>query len=186
MKVSYFLKYDTNASRDEKIIKLRAKQGFEGYGVFWAILEALANTTDGTLEYDIGLIETLIGYGSNKVKEIVETLIELNLLNVKNNRISNKRVLVWMEDFLKRQKKAKKAITTRWKNTPSNTPSNTDKIRKDKILILSDKKEDKKTKAQPSKEKTSKPQPTPEELKKIEERRVYDKWVKDLEEKKNG
>ena len=40
MKKTYF-NHDSAARNDYRIIKLRATLGYEGYGVFWAVLELL-------------------------------------------------------------------------------------------------------------------------------------------------
>ena len=40
MKKTYF-NHDSSARNDYRIIKLRASLGYEGYGIFWALLEML-------------------------------------------------------------------------------------------------------------------------------------------------
>ena len=40
MKKTYF-NHDSNARNDIRVIKLRSKLGYEGYGIFWGILELL-------------------------------------------------------------------------------------------------------------------------------------------------
>ena len=42
--VGYF-SHDSNAHRDYKMVKLRTKLGWGGYGLFWAIIENLRNET---------------------------------------------------------------------------------------------------------------------------------------------
>jgi len=34
-KEAYYFSHDSNARQDEKIIKLRMKLGWEGYGLYW-------------------------------------------------------------------------------------------------------------------------------------------------------
>lgn len=50
-KESFYFSHDCGACRDLKIIKLRRKFGWEGYGVFWAVIEALRETSN----YEIAL-----------------------------------------------------------------------------------------------------------------------------------
>ncbi|GEM_PF-1277322 len=44
MKEAYYFSHDSNASQDEKILNLRADCGWEGYGIYWAIIERLRDT----------------------------------------------------------------------------------------------------------------------------------------------
>jgi len=46
MKDAYFFSHDMNARNDEKIAELRSKYGFEGYGIFWALIEMMAEASD--------------------------------------------------------------------------------------------------------------------------------------------
>lgn len=75
MKDSYWFRHDSNARNDEKIIDLRAELGYEGYGIFWALVEFLRDSSHYEAEYkpkriayaiqaDESLIEQVInGYG---------------------------------------------------------------------------------------------------------------------------
>lgn len=44
MKEAYYFSHDSNASQDEKILNMRADCGWEGYGIYWAIIERLRDT----------------------------------------------------------------------------------------------------------------------------------------------
>ena len=37
MKDTFYFKHDNNARHDTKLVKLRMKDGWEGYGMFWAV-----------------------------------------------------------------------------------------------------------------------------------------------------
>jgi len=54
LKNSYYFSHDTNASRDEKILAMRVDYGWEGYGLFWAIIEAMAEATNYKLRFANG------------------------------------------------------------------------------------------------------------------------------------
>jgi hypothetical protein len=43
----YYLKHDTNAHRDPKMMRLRAKYGNEGYGAFWVLAEMMREQEGG-------------------------------------------------------------------------------------------------------------------------------------------
>jgi len=53
-KNAYYFSHDTNASRDEKILAMRADYGWAGYGLFWAIIEAMAEATNYKLRFTNG------------------------------------------------------------------------------------------------------------------------------------
>jgi hypothetical protein len=41
MKETYYFSHDYNARNDEKIIKLIQKEGWEAYGIYWAVVEKI-------------------------------------------------------------------------------------------------------------------------------------------------
>ena len=51
-KEAYYFSHDANAKNDEKIIKLRMKLGWEGYGIYWAVVECLRETSEFALNLD--------------------------------------------------------------------------------------------------------------------------------------
>lgn len=76
-KESFYFSHDCGACRDLKIIKLRRKFGWEGYGVFWAVIEALRETSN----YEIALedVDDLVFEFGFK-REIFDFLVECGLL----------------------------------------------------------------------------------------------------------
>lgn len=44
MKDAYYFSHDSNASQDDKILELRAAHGWQGYGIYWAIIERLRDS----------------------------------------------------------------------------------------------------------------------------------------------
>lgn len=67
----YFPHY-SNARNDEKVLALRMKHGMEGYGVFFAILERLLDSTDYRLSTNYNLIAFDFRVGNEVIKSIVE------------------------------------------------------------------------------------------------------------------
>ena len=45
-KDSFYFPHDSNARNDTKCIKLRRLKGWEGYGLFWGVIEMLREATD--------------------------------------------------------------------------------------------------------------------------------------------
>jgi hypothetical protein len=71
-KHTYHFKHDFNAHNDEKIIDLRMGLGFEGYGIFWYLVEILANTNEYKLETNY----KRIGFSSNTKPELIQKVVE--------------------------------------------------------------------------------------------------------------
>lgn len=67
----YFPHY-SNARNDEKILSLRMKYGMEGYGIYFAILERLLDSTDYRLSTNYSLIAFDFRVDTGKIKSIVE------------------------------------------------------------------------------------------------------------------
>ncbi|NCB47417.1 DUF4373 domain-containing protein [bacterium] len=81
-KESFYFSHDCGACRDLKIIKLRRKFGWEGYGVFWAVIEALRETSN----YEISLEDAdnlLFEFGIKR--EIFDYLFKCGLLTKEGN-----------------------------------------------------------------------------------------------------
>lgn len=49
MKEAYYFSHDSNARNDEKILMLRAEHGWEGYGIYWALIEMMFENADTCL-----------------------------------------------------------------------------------------------------------------------------------------
>lgn len=81
-KESFYFSHDCGACRDLKIIKLRRNFGWEGYGVFWAVIEALRETSN----YEISLEDAddlLFEFGIKR--EIFDYLFKCGLLTKEGN-----------------------------------------------------------------------------------------------------
>jgi hypothetical protein len=97
-KESFYFSHDCGACRDLKIIKLRRKFGWEGYGVFWAVIEALRETSN----YEISLedVDDLIFEFGFK-REIFDFLFKCGLLTKDGD--------VFYSDSLKRRMELKES-----------------------------------------------------------------------------
>jgi hypothetical protein len=51
MKTAYYFSHDSNARQDEKILMLRAEHGWEGYGIYWALVEMMFESSDTSLHH---------------------------------------------------------------------------------------------------------------------------------------
>lgn len=69
---SYYFKHDCNARQDEKILALRMKLGWEGYGLYWALIEKLRESENYSCVCDYNLIAYDLRSDANKIKSIIE------------------------------------------------------------------------------------------------------------------
>lgn len=72
MKETYYFSHDYNARSDEKIIKLISKTGWEGYGLYWAIIEKLYEA-NGFLKKDYECIAFDLRTQCERIKEVIES-----------------------------------------------------------------------------------------------------------------
>lgn len=68
--ITYFI-HDVNASQDSKILRLLMKHGNIGYGIFWRIIEIMAQSDDGYLSADFNLLGYLLREKNELVKSVV-------------------------------------------------------------------------------------------------------------------
>lgn len=71
MKKQYF-SHDSNARNDEKLIRLRMRHKWEGYGIFWAIIEKLRDSSDYMCVVDYDIIAYDLRADTATIKSIVE------------------------------------------------------------------------------------------------------------------
>ena len=80
MKESFYFPHDYSARNDDKILALRAEYGMEGYGIFWSLVETMAENKEGHL--DTRLINGLaLGFQieAEKIKEIISFCVKIGL-----------------------------------------------------------------------------------------------------------
>lgn len=72
MKEAYYFSHDSNARNDDKIIKLRMKYKWEGFGLYWAIIERLREATDYMCIKDYNVIAFDLRVDASVIKSIIE------------------------------------------------------------------------------------------------------------------
>ena len=112
MKKTYF-NHDSSARTDLRIIKLRAKLGYEGYGIFWALLELLFTEENKLCVDDY----TEIAFGLQTDPKILKQVIEdFDLFVVDDSCFYSKRLNKQIEEINAKSNKAKENASKRWKN----------------------------------------------------------------------
>lgn len=98
MKQTFYFSHDANARSDEKIIKLRAKHGAAGYGVFFMLIEMLQQADKYQLRRDY----EAIAFEIREPKELIQDVVEnFNLLETNEN-------FFWSESLKRRMKTREK------------------------------------------------------------------------------
>lgn len=66
-----YFPHDYTAAKDSKIIALRKAFGWEGYGVFWALIEMLASDSSHILPTDYNSLAWELRFDAGKLKKLV-------------------------------------------------------------------------------------------------------------------
>ena len=113
MKKTYF-NHDSNARNDIRIIKLRAKLGYEGYGIFWSLLEILFTEENKLCIDDYDSLAFGLQCDPSILKQVIE---DFDLFVIEDNCFYSKRLNNHIEEINNKSKKAKENINKRWNNT---------------------------------------------------------------------
>jgi hypothetical protein len=125
-----WFKHDYAARNDDKVLELRAEHGWEGYGIFWAIIEYMAETGGGLDSRKLGAVAIGIGVDRQKFIEIVNFCKRNDLFSMSGKTIRSRRLDAHLLEIEAKRKggeeggkkSAKKRADSR---TPSRIPSTT-------------------------------------------------------------
>ena len=118
MKKTYF-NHDSTARNDYRIIKLRATLGYEGYGVFWALLELLFTEENKICmsQYDI------LAYGLQCDAKILKQVIEdFDLFVIEDGCVYSRRLNNQIDEINNKSNIAKENAKKRWNNAKAMQP----------------------------------------------------------------
>ena len=112
-KNAYYFSHDCNARLDEKMLAVRMKHGVEGYGVYFMLIERLAEATDHMSAKDYTAIAFDFRCGTDIIRSVIE---DFGLF-----RFTEDGAQFYSESLLKRmaevdelREKRRAAINTRW------------------------------------------------------------------------
>lgn len=140
MKRHYF-DHDYSARNDQKILALRFKHGFEGYGLYWAILETMAEDSTGHLSRGaLGGLSISLGTPLETLEKNIEDCIKIGLFGeTPDHKIFSGRMLEHkslMQDF---SNFGKKGVRIREANRGAlrgaSSPSSSKEIRGEEIRV---------------------------------------------------
>ena len=129
MKKTYF-NHDSNARNDYRIIKLRAKLSYEGYGIFWSVLEMLFIEENKLCIDDYDTLAFGLQCDPNILKQVIE---DFDLFVIEDKCFYSKRLNTQIEDINNKSTKAKENANKRWSNAnamQSQSERNASKVNK--------------------------------------------------------
>lgn len=141
-KDAFWFSHDSNASNDEKILELRSEFGWEGYGIFWAIVEKLRDSKNYCYSSNAtaGLALSL-AIDKDKLKQFLDLCFSLKLFIEKDGFFYSDSLLsrmVEMEEKRRRRANAgrlggiAKAINQQSYSNATAIPSKESKVNKSK------------------------------------------------------
>lgn len=100
-KDAYYFSHDSNARNDEKILQLRADYGWEGYGIYWGIIETLRESTDHKFAIkNIKALALSLNLQADFLQEFVKKCInEYILLHADADKFYSNRLLRSMKRY---------------------------------------------------------------------------------------
>jgi len=131
MKETFYFKHDYNSHNDPKIERMIFKETWEGYGIYWALIEKLSQETG---EWKLDCDYEALAFSLRTKYERIKNVIELyGLFEIKDGKFWSKRLLVNMLEREEKRQKSRDAINSRWakvrdKNTDVSTVEHTDVI----------------------------------------------------------
>jgi hypothetical protein len=116
-KEAYYFSHDSNARQDEKIIKLRMKLGWEGYGLYWAIIEMLRDAKDYKLETHYDSIAFELRTECERIKSVIE---DFGLFDIKKGMFYSTSLINRMKLRDAKSNQAREAAKKRWAKKTDN------------------------------------------------------------------
>jgi hypothetical protein len=114
-KEAYYFSHDANAKDDPKILQLRMEMGWEGYGLFWALIEMLRNESDHRMRTYYKSIAFALHTQEDSIKKLIN---DFDLFAIDSDFIGE---FFWSESLLKRMEmkeskseKARQSAKKRW------------------------------------------------------------------------
>lgn len=120
MTTSYYFSHDYSASDDVKILFLRQELGMEGVGIFWYVLEKLAQAGGKLPLKIVPLLAMQMQVTDTKVKAVI---CSFELFTVEPDLFFSQRLLQSIEQYnAQRQiwsESGKKGMQKRWNSKPN-------------------------------------------------------------------
>jgi hypothetical protein len=113
-KEAYYFSHDSNAKDDPKILQLRMELGWEGYGLFWALIELLRNESDYRMRTHYKSIAFALQTQEDTIKKLIN---DFDLFVINEQYFWSESLLKRMELKEERSEKARESAKKRWNQT---------------------------------------------------------------------
>ncbi|MES2287412.1 MAG: Lin1244/Lin1753 domain-containing protein [Bacteroidota bacterium] len=114
-KDTFWFKHDYNARNDEKILELRSLHGAESYGIYWMIVETMADNDNGGINKKLlGGLSGGYGVAKGRLQEIIECCLEIELFYEKDGFYYSGRMLRHKKEREVYSVKGKEGAEKRW------------------------------------------------------------------------
>jgi hypothetical protein len=111
--------HDSDARNDERILELRARFGWEGYGLFWALIEMMRTAARYQLNSDrLKAIALGLAAELQLLADVVDACCELGLFEKKAGHFFSPSLLRRMSAYESRSSQAQLAANARWGRSP--------------------------------------------------------------------
>jgi len=110
-KEAYYFSHDANAKDDPKILQLRMEMGWEGYGLFWALIEMLRNESDHRMRTHYKSIAFALHTQEDSIKRIIN---DFDLFGIDDQFFWSESLLKRMDMKEERSEKARESAKKRW------------------------------------------------------------------------
>ncbi len=133
--MSSYFSHDSNARSDSKIIALRIKHQWAGYGLYWALIEKLRDSTYYKLAPDYNLLAYDLRAEPSMIKSIIN---DFGLFVFTNDGayFYSESLLRRMEEKDAKSAKARESINKRWEKVRAKHEGNTNVSNSDTNVIL--------------------------------------------------
>lgn len=129
----FYFDHDYYSRNDDKILELRSDFGAEGYGVFWMIVEAMAESETGGLKGSLtGGLSHGFGVAKDRLQAILSFCVKIDLFYETEGYIYSKRVIAHKTYRNSLSKWGKEGAETKKKKATLKPPFNHE-IKEDKI-----------------------------------------------------
>lgn len=119
MNKSQYFQHDYNSANDHKVLFLRQQFGIEGYGIFWYVIEQLAQS-GGTLPLKIiPVLAMQIQTTPDKVKAVI---CNYELFEIQDEKFFSVRLNSQLQFRAKLSKDGRAGALKRWGNKAKNSP----------------------------------------------------------------
>ena len=106
MKDTYYFSHDCGARNDPKMLQLRVKMGWEGYGIYFAFIEVLSEQSNYMFPSKaVASLELGLGVAKPLLDDFLSEAVSVGLLKEKDDYIFSESLLRRMEIKAERSKK---------------------------------------------------------------------------------